>query len=141
MDLRQGPRWTKSTTLSSGMVYELRVHAQVASEGSFPCFLPDDLHAGGERPMSLASDASAQSMRVEAPSNLGVFIGGVHMLCGVPWCVGHGAGLPGTTVASVRWLWPRRGDSVVRVSFTRLLRAQRCSSAALAASGGAWPRA
>ena len=107
MDLRQGPWWTKSTTLSSGMVHELRVHAQVAGEGSFPCFLPGGLHAGGERPVSLASDASAQSMRVEAPPSLGVFIGGVTTACGVPWCAGHGGSLLGTTTALVRWLLPR----------------------------------
>ena len=49
MDLRQGAWWTKSTSLSSGMVYEHRVHARVAGEGSFPCFFPGGLHAGGER--------------------------------------------------------------------------------------------
>ena len=32
MDLRQGAWWTKSTSLSSGMVYEHWVHARVAGE-------------------------------------------------------------------------------------------------------------
>ena len=35
-----GLRWTKSTLLLSGAVHVHRVHARVASEGSFPCFLP-----------------------------------------------------------------------------------------------------
>ena len=104
MDLRQGAWWTKPTSLSSGTVYEHRVHARVAGKGSFPCFFPGGLHVGGERPVSLASDASAQSMRVEGPPSLSVFIGGVHMECGVPWCAGHGGGLLGTTAVSVRWL-------------------------------------
>jgi len=48
MDLRLGAWWTKSTSLSSGMVYEHRVHARVASEGSFPCFPHGRALAGGE---------------------------------------------------------------------------------------------
>ena len=45
MDLRQGAWWTKSTSLSSGMVYEHRVHARVAGEeessvSSPACFPP-----------------------------------------------------------------------------------------------------
>ena len=91
--------------------------------------------------VSLRGGASAQLTRVEAPPSLGVFVGGVNVACGVPWCAGHGGGFPGTTAASRRWLRPQRGVSVVRVSFTRLLRARWCSSAALAASGGSWPRA
>ena len=39
-DPQTGLRWTESTTLSSGMVYEHRVHAWVAGEGEFPLFLP-----------------------------------------------------------------------------------------------------
>ena len=35
-----GLRWTESTTLSSGMVYEHLVHARVAGEGGVPLFLP-----------------------------------------------------------------------------------------------------
>ena len=48
MDLRQGAWWTKSTSLSSGMVYEHRVHAWVASKGNFPYFSHGHAIAGGE---------------------------------------------------------------------------------------------
>ena len=48
MDLRQGAWWTKSTSLSSGMVYEHWVHAWVAREGNFPCFSHGRALADGE---------------------------------------------------------------------------------------------
>jgi len=57
--------------------------------------------------VSLYGGASAQLMQVEASPSLGVFIGGVTMACGVPWCAGHGGSLPGMTAAPVRWLRPR----------------------------------
>ena len=79
-------------------------------------FFHGGFHAGGEHPVSLDNGASVQLMLVKAPSSLGVFVGGVNTACGVPWCAGHGVGLPGTTAASVWGLRPRRGVPVEFVS-------------------------
>ena len=50
----------------------------------FLCFSHDGLHASGERPVSLASDAGARLMRVKALLSLGILVGGVNVACGVP---------------------------------------------------------
>ena len=50
----------------------------------FPLLSHGGLHAGGERPVSLASDAGARLMRVKALPSLGVLVGGVNVACGVP---------------------------------------------------------
>jgi len=118
MDHRHSLWWTMSTLLSPSLgSWWTERRAALPISPPFLCFSHSSLHAGGERPVSLASDAGAQSMRVKAPPSLGVFVGGVNMACGVPWCAGHGGGLPGTTAASVWWLRPRRGVSVGCVSF------------------------
>ena len=131
-----GLRWTQSTLhlLRCGL-REPSARACVAGEDESSVSPAVVLLPTASSRVSLRGGASAQLVRVEAPPSLGVFIGGVDMACGVPWCGGHGGGLPSTMAASVRWLWPRRGISVLCVSFTRFLRAQRCSSTALVASG------
>ena len=102
-----GLRWTESTTLSSGMVYEQRVHARVAGEGGCSPVSPTAvLLPAVSSLVSLRGGASAQLTRVEAPPSLGVFIGGVTTACGVPWCADHGGSLPGMMVVPVRWLRP-----------------------------------
>jgi len=98
-----GLRWTESTLLLSGAVHVHRVYARVAGEGGCSPVSPAAmLLPAASSLVSLRGGASAQLTRVEAPPSLGVFIGGVHMACGVPWCAGHGGGLPGTMAASVR---------------------------------------
>ena len=107
MDLRQGPWWTESTLLPTGLAYVHRVHACVAGEGIFPCFLAGVFPLVTCLPASFRSGASAQLTWGKAPPGLGDFVGGVNTACGVPWCADHGGGLPSTTAASVRWLRPR----------------------------------
>ena len=84
MDRRQvygGPRPPFS---SLSMVHVHRVHVRVAGKGNFPCFLSLRAPAGGERPVSLASGASARLKWVKALLSLDVLVGGVNVACGVP---------------------------------------------------------
>ena len=50
----------------------------------FPLLSHGGLHASGECPMSLASDAGARLMWVKAPPSLDVLVGGVNVAYGVP---------------------------------------------------------
>ena len=59
MDLRQGAWWTKSTLPPSGLAFVHRVHACVAGEGIFPCFLAGVFPPAMCSPASFCSGASA----------------------------------------------------------------------------------
>jgi len=82
--LECGSRWTWSThhLLVCGL-REPGARACVAGEKRSPQYLRSVL-AGGERPVSLASGAGARLMWVKAPPSLGILVGGVNVVCGVP---------------------------------------------------------
>ena len=77
MDLRQGPWWTKSTLPPTGLAYVHRVHACVAGEGIFPCFLAGVFPLVTCLPASFRSGASAQLTWEKTLPGLGDCDGGV----------------------------------------------------------------
>ena len=80
MDLRQGPWWTKSTLPPTGLAYVHRVHACVAGEGIFPCFLAGVFPPATCLLAIFYSGASAQLTWGKALLGLGDCDGGVRAM-------------------------------------------------------------
>ena len=77
MDLRQGAWWTKSTLPPTGFAFVHRVHACVAGEGIFPCFLAGMFPPASCSPASFRSGTSAQLTWGKTLPGLDDYDGGV----------------------------------------------------------------